>query len=625
MKRILTLCFILLSLNVFSQRIGHVSKISSVKRGDTLDVKWFYKPDTADIRTFQIDFQFKKRLLKHISTYIDTPYVTSQRSPEIAYKQFDNYKYNSYSNGSYTYSEDTTWAVGRNYLILPAGARLQDSGYIIHNKYLINQVPSEFASDSVSVNWARLFNSQGNTIGDNVVSLYSQKMSVFLKGNLTISGKFFVGKNTGMPTIIAYEAVSGKEASRTVPNEQGLYTLDNIEENTKYKIKVQFNKDSLLAIRERAVTISDAKKAFDEFTAGDINQKYPRTFLNNPMSYLIADVNLSKKFDGADPYGIYASISGLKPIDTAKMINVMKKADFDSLVLADRWNSWYNYSDTGLFIYDSVATSSLVVDIKYYILGDVDRSHSSSVANAQGQIVGVTYKNNFTVDIPNTSVPVGQPMFVPFNVSTTAKAAGIQFEMKYNPSEIKFEEIVTNVNGPWLQYVTNDAVNGVVRFGGINNETIGYIDGNAIPFKLKFSAKDPTKDVSSFVQIRKLMDASNVDGDKFNIVVKTQNIELTSSANRSLPIVNREPTIRIYPNPSTGYFELVVSLPSKTNANAYISDIMGRPVMNLGGFIADETEATFVKKVSMSNLASGMYHLVLSDERKKYVKQIIKG
>jgi hypothetical protein len=52
---------------------------------------------------------------------------------------------------------------------------------------------------------------------------------------------------------------------------------------------------------------------------------------------------------------------------------------------------------------------------------------------------------------------------------------------------------------------------------------------------------------------------------------------------------------------------------------------MGRPVMNLGGFIADETEATFVKKVSMSNLASGMYHLVLSDERKKYVKQIIKG
>ena len=108
MKRILTLCFILLSLNVFSQRIGHVSRISSVKRGDTLDVKWFYKPDTADIRTFQIDFQFKKRLLKHISTYIDTPYVTSQRSPEIAYKQFDNYKYNSYSNGSYTYSEDTT-------------------------------------------------------------------------------------------------------------------------------------------------------------------------------------------------------------------------------------------------------------------------------------------------------------------------------------------------------------------------------------------------------------------------------------------------------------------------------------------------------------------------------------
>jgi hypothetical protein len=628
MKKLLVVVFTLLSTATFAQRIGHVTQLSNVRRGDTLDIKWFYKPDTADIRTFQIDFQFKKHLMTHIATTIDTPYVTAQRTPEIAYKQFDGYKYGTYSNGSYTYTADTNWAIGRNYLILPAGTRLQDSGYIIHNLYKINAVAPEFPSDTISVNWARLFNASGNSIGDNVASLYSQKMKVFLKGNYTISGKFFVGAATGMPTLIAYEANTGIEASRTTPASDGSYLLDNLEEYTKYKIKVHFSPDSLITMRDRAVTISDAQKAFNEFTNADVNQNYPKSFLTNPLSYLSADINSSKKFDGADPYNIYASISGLKPIDTARLINVMRRVQFDSLVLGvNQWDNWMAYVDTGAYIYDSIATSSLAdIDIKYYILGDVDRSHGSPVIDAQGQIVGgVAYKNNFTVDIPNTTVASGQPMFVPFNVSMTAKTAAIQFEMKYNPKEVKFEEVVTNVNGPWLQYVTNDAVNGIVRFGGINNQTTGFLEGQAMPFKLKFSPIDPTKDVSTFVQIRKLMDASNVNGDRMNITVNTQNIELVSSMARSLPLVNQEPTIKVFPNPSTGFFELVVNLPSNTNATAYISDIMGRTVMNLGRFSTEDGQATFVKRVSMPNLAAGMYHLVLFDNRKRYVKQIIKG
>jgi hypothetical protein len=628
MKKILVLLFTLASLNTFAQRIGHVTQLSNVRRGDTLDIKWFYKPDTADIRTFQIDFQFKKHLMSHIATTIDTPYVTVARTPEIAYKQFDGYKYDAYANGSYSYTADTNWAIGRNYLILPAGARLQDSGYIIHNLYKINSVAPEFASDTISVNWARLFNASGNSIGDNVVSLYSQKMKVFLKGNYTISGKFFVGAATGMPTLIAYEANTGIEASRTVPASDGSYLLDNLEEYTKYKIKVAFSTDSLITMRDRAVTIADAQKAFNEFTNADVNQSYPKTYLNHPLSYLAADINFSKKFDGADPYNIYASISGLKPIDTGKLINVIRKPEYDSLAVGvDQWGNWMAYVDTGRYIYDSIATSSLAnIDIKYYILGDVDRSHSSPVINSQGQVIGgVSYKNNFTVDIPNTTVSAGQPMFVPFNVSMTAKTAAIQFEMKYNPREVKFEEIVTNVNGPWLQYVTNDAANGIVRFGGINNQTSGYLEGQAVPFKLKFSPLDPTKDVSTFVQIRKLMDAANVNGDKMTIAVNTQNIELVSAVNRGSVLVNQEPTIKVFPNPSTGFFELVVNLPSNTNATAYISDIMGRTVMNLGRFTTEEGQATFVKRVSMPNLAAGMYHLVLFDNRKRYVKQIIKG
>ena len=627
MKKLLTLLLLVTSVNVFAQRIGHLTPLSNVKRGDTLDIKWFYKPDTADIRTFQIDFQFKKQLLKYISTTIDTPYVSSARAPEIGYKQFDGYKYSSYQNGVYNYTADTNWSVARNYLILPAGARLQDSGYIIHNKYLVNNVKEMFPSDTVSVNWARLFNFSGNSIGDNVATLINQKMQVFLKGNYTISGKFFIGAATGMPTLIAYEANTGIEASRVVPNQDGTYVLDNLEQYTKYKVKVQFSKDSLISMRDRAVTVSDAKKAFDEFTGADLNQVYPRTFMTNPMSYLSADINYSKKLDGADPYNIYASISGLKPIDTSKLINVMRKAEFDSLVIGvNQWNNWMAYSDTGVYIYDSIATASLTnIDIKYFILGDVDRSHGSPVMNAQGQPVSAIYRNNFKVDIPNTSVPAGQPMFLPFNVSMTAPTAAIQFEVKYNPAEVRFKEAVTNVNGPWLQYVTNDSINGVIRFGGINNQKTGFLETSAVPFKLKFEPKDPTKDVATYIKIRNLMDASNVNGDRFNIDVVTQNIELVSAAYRGQPIVNQEPTARIYPNPTNGIFELVVNLPSATSVTAYISDNLGRPVMNLGRFVTDDGSAKFVKRVSIPNLAVGMYHLVMYDNKKRYTTKFIKG
>lgn len=627
MKKLLTLLLLVSSVNVFAQRIGHLTQLSNVKRGDTLDIKWFYKPDTADIRTFQIDFQFKKHLLTHISTEIDTPYVSSARAPEIGYKQFDGYRYNTYSNGTYTYTADTNWAVARNYLILPAGQRLEDSGYIIHNKYLVNNVKEMFPSDTVSVNWARLFNFSGNSIGDNVATLINQKMQVFLKGNYTISGKFFVGAATGMPTLIAYEANTGIEASRTIPAQDGSYTLDNIEQYTKYKIKVQFPTDSLIAMRDRAVTVSDAKKAFDEFSGADVNQNFQKTFMTSPLSYLSADLNYSKKLDGADPYNIYASISGLKPIDTGKLINVMRKAEFDSLAIGvNQWDNWMAYSDTGVYIYDSVATASLTnIDIKYFILGDVDRSHGSPVINAQGQAVGVAYKNKFSVDIPNTSVPAGQPMFLPFNVSMTAPTAALQFEVKYNPNEVRFKEAITNVNGPWLQYVTNDSINGIIRFGGINNQATGFLTAQAVPFKLKFEPRDPTKDVSTLIKIRNLMDASNINGDKFNIDVVTQNIELVSAAYRGQPIVNQEPTFRVYPNPNTGVFELVVNLPSSNSVVAYISDNLGRPVMNLGRFVTDDGGAKFVKRVSIPNLASGMYHLVMYDDRKRYTTKFIKG
>jgi len=634
-KLLLIVGFFLMSVQAFSQtpEIGNFQQLTTVKRGDTLDVAWYYKPASGtDIRTFQVDWQYKKHLLTYISTTVDNS--VSNNSPVADYKQWDNYKYSSYSNGTYTYSADTNWSVGRNYLILSSGTAMTGNGYIIHNKYKINSVASNFDADSIIVNWARLFKSSGASIGDNVATLNINKMQIELLGNLTISGKIYiptsVTSNNLLPTIKCYKDGSTTLVSSTVPNAStGAYTLTNIDKKTKYKIEVIFPTDSLAALRDRAVTVSDAVKAYNEYVSTDVNQTFNRQYLKHGLSYLIGDVNLNTKFDGGDPYAIYASVSGLAPISTSKLINVFKAADYDSLVLgSSQWTSWTSYSDKGTSITDSVGTVNLTLDLKYYILGDVDRTHSSKVYDAGGaEVTAALYRGIYNVNIPDTYAGIGESILVPFNIKTNGLANnGLQFEMRYDVAQVKFDEIISNLEGPWLQYVTHDPVNGIIRFGGMNNQKTGSLLGDQTPFKLKFSPITSNTNVSSYVYVRKLMDASDKEGDHLNISLKSDRILLMSRARQTYDIVTlTEPTVVIAPNPTNGSFEMILTLPTNSWAIAQIYDISGEKVYDLGKFQADDATNKFTRNINIQNRTNGTYFLVVSNDTKKITKKILKS
>ena len=62
--------------------IGHFQQLDTVKRGDTLDVAWYYKPASGtDIRSFQVDWQYKRELFTYLSTTVDAS--LNGNSPEI--------------------------------------------------------------------------------------------------------------------------------------------------------------------------------------------------------------------------------------------------------------------------------------------------------------------------------------------------------------------------------------------------------------------------------------------------------------------------------------------------------------------------------------------------------------
>lgn len=632
MKKILVM-FTLLSIPFlgFSQtpEIGHFEQLKTVRRGDTLDVAWYYKPASGtDVRSFQVDWQYKKELFTHISTTVDA--TMNGNSPEISYKSWDNYKFQSYNSGNYTYISDNNWTVARNYLILSNGSQVSSDGYIIHNKYKINNVGPNFVSDTVTLNWSRMFKVDGTSIGDNVAVLNFKKLAVKLLGNLTISGKVWLPPSAvtrgWVPTLYCYENATGTLVSTTIPNiNTGLYVLDNIDENTRYKIELRFNPDSLVTMRDNSVTITDAVKAFNEFINADINQTFPRTYLQNGLSYLIADINWNQKFDGGDPYGIYASISGLRAIQTSSLIKVFTKNEYDSLVLGvNQWTDWTSYSSRQNFVLDTVLTSNITLDLKYYIQGDVDRSHSSHVYDGNGNLVrAAVYNGRFDVSIPN-SYSTGQPMFVPFNVSTNGLVNyGIQFEMKYDPTKVKFSEIVSKVPNEWLQYVTHDDRNGIVRFGGMNNQKKGGISGLYTPFNLKFVPINPSEDISSYVFVRQLMDASNSEGEHFNIELVSDRIILTYRAAGPIATVSK-PTAEIRPNPNSGQFELTVTFPNNYWMKGYVYDYQGRKIMDLGDFKTDEISNVITRAISAKNLAQGKYLLVMANNEERITKPFVK-
>jgi hypothetical protein len=627
-KLLLALALLISYVTTFAQtpQIGHFQTLATVRRGDTLDVAWYYRPGSPDIRTFQVDWQYKKTLLTYLSTTVDA--AVNGMTPSVSYKTWDNYKYNTYNAGTYTYTSNSDWTVGRNYLVLSSGNTIGSNGYIIHNKYKINAVAPNYVSDTITVNWARMFDVNGATIGDNVAQLTNQRLAIKLLGNLTLSGKVWLGPQMNLrPVVWCYQANNNAFIDSVTVNADGTYTLDNIDENTRYKLELKFP-GALATIRDNAVTIADAVKAYDEYTNTDVNQTFPRTYLRNGLAYLIADVNKTGALDGGDAYSIYASVSGLKPIDTTKLINVFAKNTFDSLALGvNQWNDWSSHINGVTYIYDSVGTINLTgVDIKYFILGDADRTHSSPVYNANGDLVAAArYIGTLDVNIPNVTAPTGQAMYANFNINTNGiKNDGLQFEMKYDPTKVKFEEIISNIQGPWLQYMTHDDANGIIRFGGMNNQVLGSLTGNATPFKLKFSPIG-TNDIMTNVYVRSLMDAADRNGDHFNINLMSDYVVLATRQSL-IPTPDGEITATIRPNPTSGFFELVVVFPKANMTSlATVYDIQGRKIKDIGRIWSDDYVTTVIKQVDLTSAANGRYLLVLDNEnQKRLAKQFIK-
>jgi hypothetical protein len=225
-------------------------------------------------------------------------------------------------------------------------------------------------------------------------------------------------------------------------------------------------------------------------------------------------------------------------------------------------SNWNNITYPKTYFKTGTLGANAVLDLKYLLWGDVNRSHSSQVVTTAGgsstiqtnaipslqmnmafnettskmsmASTGPFINTNFAytsidVNLANQTV-TGNIVEIPVNIDTKGNSmGGLQLEFAYDPTKIKFEEMISNVPNSW--FVFANAKEGVVKFGALDQNNSNPIKGINIPFKLKFSTIGNGVDVLTSLKVSQTMDAADNKGNQLGVVLNMTNIKLTGYNN----------------------------------------------------------------------------------------------
>ena len=200
--------------------------------------------------------------------------------------------------------------------------------------------------------------------------------------------------------------------------------------------------------------------------------------------------------------------------------------------------------------------TNTVIDLKYLLWGDVNRSHSSQVvvmdnngnssvqtnalsslrtndafnAKAVTDFINTPYgMPSINVNLSNTTV-TSNTIELPITINTNDnKVAGVQFEFTYDATKIKFEELKSELPNTW--FIFAHSKDGKVKFGALDQNAKTPFTGNNIPFKLKFSTIGNGVDILTSIKVTKTMDASDDKGNQLGITLNSTQIKLTGYNN----------------------------------------------------------------------------------------------
>jgi hypothetical protein len=288
----------------------------------------------------------------------------------------------------------------------------------------------------------------------------------------------------------------------------------------------------------------------------------PVEFISNDGTWATYKVpsSLSKLTDGTSNYisSIRSMSNNEYGLRTEFEFNVNPNNSWGSITTTN----WNTITYPRAYFTTKTLGTNAVLDLKYLLWGDVNRSHSSQVVTTSGGSSTIqtnaipSLQMNMTfnevtntmsmastgpfinTDFAYTSIDVNltnqtitsNSIEIPINIDTKGNnVGGLQLEFTYDPNKIKFEEMASNLPNSW--YVFANAKTGIVKFGALDQNNSNPIKGTNTPFKLKFSTIESGVDILTSVKVSSTMDASDNKGNQLGIILNTTNIKLTGYNN----------------------------------------------------------------------------------------------
>lgn len=548
----------------------------SIEKDDTVQVALILKNNGSNIRNFYLDFQHQISAINMIGVVF--PQSGTEALPQGTQTSFTNNYYPGYfwldnvnnnsenglqnaQNASYGYSQGENKAINRINIntATPNGNATQlNDGVLCYLRFKVVNVAAGFAYDSIYYNFAYGWNNLGQQMSVRMPKPNSAWVNINPSSNALIEGNFQINSNLAQnlqPTLYIVDSATSTIKATRVVSSNGNFTLTSeLLPNTVYYAIASVPSQAYADVLTKAITISDYTAAQNEFIKQNLDGSFNKISMTSGMSFFASDVNQNQTFDGGDLALLFAQAVGADTIfvpqanSNTTNLPIFLASYYDQVDI----NNALQQTSIGLNSFKVRFKTKDVVDtikLKYIVPGDINRSHSSQVTVAGQNVTTSANKiivsglSNRAYNFPNTTNDIKYIDINLNNLTVTSntieipikmdardnKLSGVQFEVVFDPTKVKFEEIKSDVPSSWYVFATSKE--GKLRFGALSKDLKTTVSGASVPFKLKFSAIESGLDLNTKIRITSNLDASDENGKQLGINLNTETIKLTGYNN----------------------------------------------------------------------------------------------
>jgi hypothetical protein len=530
-----------------------------INKGDEFELSIWVNPNgNTTARSLYFDFEYQNTAfdlisVNHTGTNGNGGALPTGSQISMTYQNYPGYSWLStqqnsstdgnvkYNNANYTYTNGGPKSILRVYLNWATNNTNFAEWHLIKLRFKLKTSAPGYSWDPIKFNFVAAFNQNGTSgstimeIPETTIIYLDPIATSYINGTIDVNSKL----TDITPIKVAFIDSALNQGPIFDVTSAGKINIDQsqLKANTVYKVMAMVNMDKLYDIYNAGVTVSDYTTAEGEFITQNLDGTFRNENIKTGMGYLAADINRNKTLDGGDLTKLFSqavSVDQLVVLPSqytpgsggSMSVLTFEKSVYNGLT-TDSWKTATPYVS---FRTGNIGTN-LPLDLKYALIGDINRSHSSPVVDASGAI-----KVNGFINTPNpiqgidvslnNLIVTSNSIEIPIAISTgTIPLSGLQFEFTYDPTKIQFDELLSSLPNGWVVFGT--PVNGKIKFGAIDKELKVSIFGNIVPFKLKFSALVSGVDISTQVKVGSIMDASDNKGKQVGINLNTTTIKLT--------------------------------------------------------------------------------------------------